>query len=98
MSNKNIRHLRVIPQLLVAMCQEEDSPRFYSVTKNPLPRDTVCIGMSTEHSAGGMIIILELESNEFTENVPDPLPPVEHTQMIAIINIGPLQEKEDVKG
>ncbi len=93
MSN-NVRHLRVVPQLLVAMCQSEPSPRFYAVTKNPLPTDAVVIGVTTEYTAGGLVMDLEIESREFTENVPDPLPAVEFTQMIAIVSIGNLVSEE----
>ena len=88
MLKSNIRHLRVSPELFIAMCRENPNqePSYWAVTKNPLPSDAVVIGISTiEYNTTGLILDLEIESEEFADNVPDPLPPVEHTQMLMVI-------------
>jgi len=88
--SKNVRHLKVAPELLIAMCRSEPSPRYYAVTKNPLPADSVVVGITSEYNNGVLVMELSIESKEFTDNVPDPLPSVEFTQMIAIMAIGNL--------
>ncbi len=88
MSKSNIRHLRVSPELFAAICKEDPNqfPSYYSVTKNPIPNDAVVVGVAVEYHADGLVLDLEIESKEFTDNVPDPLPQVEHTQIVVVVS------------
>ncbi len=82
--SKLTRILRLDPRILIPMFQIQELPRYYSITKNPLPADAVVVDVELEHNPNGLIMDLIIESGEFTEDTPNPLPPVEITQMVAI--------------
>ena len=99
------RTLRVAPEIFTAMFKKEDLPKFYSITKNSLPPDAKIVDVSpywsgeTEESMELRYIGLVIESKEFTEDIPDPLPPIELTQVVAIINMEHLiTSKEENSG
>ena len=96
------RTLRVSPDLFVNMFMKEDLPKFYSITKDELPLDAKIVDVipqwmgETEELA---TIDLVIESREFTEDTPEPLPPIEFTQVVAVINIDYLvTSKEEPSG
>ena len=82
--SKLTRRLRLDPRILIPMFQAQESPRYYSITKNPLPSDAVVVNVKLEHTSNGLIMDLIIESEEFIEDTPNPLSPVEITQMVAI--------------
>ena len=99
------RTLRVSPGLLINMFMKEDLPKFYSITKDELPLDAKIVDVipqwmgEIEESMELTTIDLVIESKEFTEDTPEPLPPIEITQVVAVINIDYLvTSKEEPNG
>ena len=87
------RTLRVSPEIFINMFQKEDLPKFYSITKNSLPLDAKIVDVRPTWLWKAMermslsYINLIIESKEFTDDTPELLPPIEVTQVVAIINI-----------
>ena len=85
---KSRRRLMVDSGIFIMMFQSSEAPRFYSITKNALPDDAMVVGVGAEHHDDRVTIILEIESESFTKETPDPLPVIEITQLIAILPAG----------
>ena len=86
---KSRRRLIVDSGIFIMMFQSSEAPRFYSITKNALPDDAeVVSGTVVENEDDKVTIILEIESESFTEETPNPLPAIEVTQLIAILPAG----------
>ena len=98
----NRRQLWVSPEIFVMMFQQHDLPKFYSVTKDALPLDARIVDVEPRFSGDDTQLTaldLTIESEEFNEDTPDPLPPIEVQQQVAIVATDVfVTEKEEPSG
>ena len=95
---KSRRRLMVDSVIFTMMFQSSEAPRFYSITKNALPDDAVVVGVGAKYDDSKVTIMLEIESESFTKETPDPLPAIAVTQLIAILPAGVFRTEMEEDG
>ncbi len=78
------RTLMISPQFVMMVCRPSDYARYYKVIGNALPDDVHVVEVRIDHILNkndSPMIGLVLESTEFTEDTPEPLPAVEFTEV-----------------